>query len=78
MRISTTADDRAYNPDARSIVRDVLLDGVAIQDCLTADEEAGEVIVFVREADGRRLKFTEGGDEILTEVRHGRVQIVLR
>lgn len=52
------------------------LDGVELKDCVTADEEKGEVIVFRRNKDGN-LELTAAKDEIITEKLYGDVRIDL-
>lgn len=68
MRISIIEGDPGYSPEALRGGTKVLLDGVELDDCVTADEELGEVRVYT-------------GFDIMsrprTEVRRGVVKVVI-
>jgi hypothetical protein len=74
MRLSMDKDDPGYDPGydpARGIHAKVLLDGVEVKNCLTADEEKGEVVVL-------RLDLQPGGEASPPrETRRGKVRIIL-
>lgn len=53
----------------------VLLDGREILDCITADDERGEVVVLKRDAEGR-IVLNDTRDEVLTQVFSGRVEVL--
>jgi hypothetical protein len=59
MRLSVNQDDRGYGPEA--FYAKVFLDGIELKNCVTADEELGEVVLFTETA--------------ATEVRRGIVRI---
>jgi hypothetical protein len=72
MRLSMDKDDPGYDP-ARGIHAKVLLDGVEVKDCVTADEELGKVWVIYEPA------FSAGPwlTKVPTVERSGKVQIIL-
>lgn len=74
MRLSVDAEDPGYSPAARGAT--VFLDGVMVRDCVTADDERGEVIVFKHDADGKPL-IDWVNQCIVKERRRGQVRIVL-
>lgn len=75
MRLSVRKDDPGYPAwsriDQKAEVR-VYLDGIQVEECITADEEAGYVLC-------NKLKngkpFITKTQEVATEKRHGRVEI---
>ena len=73
MRISTYKDDPGYRTGTHHF--DVLLDGESVaHQCVTADEELGEVHLCVRDENGT-IKLNQARTGILIEVRRGRVEI---
>lgn len=66
MRKSVLKNDPAYDPLAGEFM--VLLDGMPLNDCVTADEERGEALVYVRP----RAPFTRWGVQWLV----GKVEIL--
>ncbi len=66
MRLSADKDDPGYGP--AYLTAKVLLDGVELKDCITADEERGECLCFLPTATGTQLD---------TEMRCGKVEIIL-
>jgi hypothetical protein len=69
MRLSAEKDDPNYN-DAGIFVS-VFLNGVKLKDCVTADEEAGEVVCLAKSGSNYILD----GEEIKKVTRHGTVRI---
>jgi hypothetical protein len=53
MRISVDPNCRNYRPDAHKF--DVYLDGVKLDDCITADDSRGKVTVYARGDDGKLI-----------------------
>lgn len=53
-----------------------LLDGVEVDSCFTADEELGEVHCYIKGPDNRFI-LNASRTEILTEVKRGKVEIIL-
>lgn len=88
MRISVREDDTGYNPEACTSYG-VLLDGVEIADCFTADEELGIAYCYKRGPDGKfitkkgytKISNEFGGSleldthELEEEERYGKVEI---
>lgn len=72
MRVSLNKYDPAYTPDAQY---DIYLDGEAVRHDVTADEEAGEVLCAASDKKGNILA---DDDEIVHEVRYGKVRIIAR
>lgn len=70
MRLSAYKTDRGYSAEAHRY--EVLLDGVPLPDCMTADEEQGVAVVFMRDADGNLM---HDGARMRTKARFGRVTI---
>lgn len=69
MRLSTDKSDRGYGDASHA---HVTLNGIRIMDCVTADEELGEVVVLKRGRDG---KYVIEGDNVACETRKGDVKI---
>lgn len=74
MRISADRNDPSFNE--LYLKSKVMLDGVEIRNCITADDEAGECVCFVTDADGR-LPPPDAKGNALTEVNRGVVKIML-
>lgn len=72
MRLSVDPNDRGFAPAA--IGARVFLDGVEVQDVVTADEELGEVIVLERNEAGEFFLDLEL-DEAKRATRNGVVRI---
>lgn len=72
MRISVDEKDPGF-ANFRGHATKVLLDGVEVHDCITADEEAGECLCYKDDENGKPVL---DGDEIATEIRRGKVQII--
>lgn len=53
MRLSVYTTDRGYAADAYRY--EVLLDGIPLRDCVTADEEQGTATVHMRDSDGKLM-----------------------
>jgi hypothetical protein len=82
MRLSLDRMDRGYCEDAWR-VKQVLLDGIPVDDVLTADEEEGFITVIVHGEDGEPVvndqdpvvfNFIAG---YIEETRRGKVEIVM-
>ena len=73
MRLSMNETDPAYDP-ANGIRAKVLFDGEPVKGCMTADEEAGTIEVYLFDDAGRVVT---NGDRAATEIRHGKVEIIL-
>jgi hypothetical protein len=58
MRISVDPNCRDYRPDAHKF--DVYLDGVKLEDCITADDSRGKVTVYARGEDGKLISDSYG------------------
>ena len=52
----------------------VLLNGEEVKHCVTADEELGEVLVWLTDEAG---KIIVEGDEVRSEWRRGKVEVIL-
>jgi hypothetical protein len=72
MRISVEKGDSGYTKDVRGVL--VFVDGVEVKNCLTADEELDFVVVLLTASDGQPVI---AGDRFQTEVKRGRVAIVM-
>ncbi len=69
MRLSADKSDPGFRPDCWKY--EVVFDGEKVRECITADEEAGEALFFVKP-----LKH-DGDGNLMTELRRGRVEIRL-
>lgn len=67
MRISVDATDAGFMPDANLFDIRILLDGIEVKNCLTADSDKGEILVFTG---------SSANGSWLTEWRKGKVEIV--
>lgn len=74
MRLSADRGDPSFGPDYHRA--EVFLDGVKLDCCITADEEAGEVLVYRTDANGDPVIAANGGRGE-TEIRRGVVKIVI-
>lgn len=72
MKISADPKNPAYSPI--SLNAKVFLYGVELKNCVTADDEAGEVVCY-RMIDGHLIISADGNPE--TEILRGRVEIKL-
>ena len=72
MRISVREDDPGYNPEY--MFYEVLLDGVSLKDCVTADEELGLALCYKKGPDDKYI-IDHADDTMVTEERHGKVEI---
>lgn len=68
MRISMDSTDPSFNLKALHV--SVFLDDVLLSYCITADEELGTCLCFIH-------PFTIVGGEAATEVKHGKVKIIV-
>ena len=57
---------------------EVLLDGQRVERCLMADEEKGEVLVYIPQDDPRWKTEVKDSEEWPTETKHGKVEIIDR
>jgi len=69
MRLSIVKSDPGYHPMAQQCR--ILLDGVEIKNCFTADEEEGKVYCY-----GGHLKRTRSGLAVKKEIKTGKVKII--
>jgi len=76
MRLSADTNDVGYDP-VESPMAEVYLDGVLMKYCITADEERGQVKVYVLDAAGEMV-INPVTNDIRTEWRTGQVKIVLK
>ena len=74
MRLSVRRNDPGYHPEAFGA--EVYLDGQIIDDCITADEEKGEVFILKRNTLGEYIINAEGAN-IAEERKTGKVQIIV-
>lgn len=72
MRISADRTDPAYEPCTAGVV--VMLDGERISGCVTADTDAGEIVRYIKDANGMPA---HDGECFLTETLRGRVVVGL-
>lgn len=78
MRLSARKDDPGYRPDWESLLPiTVLLDGVEVPKCITADEELGYVKFFALDERGNTI-LAPCRTECVTREATGQVQIFLR
>lgn len=75
MRISSKPGHPDFNEQAALGRYTVNLDGVPVKHPYFADDEAGEVAIFVTDAHGRFV-LTEHRDGVVTDVLRGKVEIV--
>ncbi len=73
MRLSAVKDDPGYAPDA--MYAEAYLDGIRLQDCITADEECGLALVYAKDPNGKVLSDPVDPDRPLTTVVYGKVEI---
>lgn len=73
MRLSVDEKDPGYGPDIYDVT--ILLDGAPIKNVITADEELGELLVSVTDAEGHFV-LDKARDCFVTETRRGKVQII--
>ena len=74
MRISVSEDDPGFLPPHLTRDAKVFLDGRILEDCITADEERGEAVVYLR--DDRQNIIVQQGRPVTIFVK-GKVEIVL-
>ncbi len=74
MRVSVDKDDPGYKNFPTHRLCKVYLDGAELKNCITADEEEGEVLCYVEDENGE-LVLTDDGEAVKTEIRHGAVTI---
>ena len=72
MRLSVITSDPGFDPIKTNMK--VFLDGVYLDNCLTADEEEGMVLIYSKDKNGLYIRL--GMSEIQTEVKYGKVKIV--
>lgn len=72
MRLSADKNDPAYRDAA--LFAEVTLDGQKLSLCVTADEELGEAVCYVRASDGTLAVMA---DQLVTETLRGKVEICL-
>lgn len=77
MRLSVEKDDPGYWPAQELIDVKVTVDGVEQKFCLTADDERGEALCEVIDADGRIVIDPESPDKIKTQTLRGTVVITV-
>lgn len=77
MRISVDAEDPGYTPLAVAAVEEVLIDGHVINGCITADEEKGYVLCYLKDQDGNYV-IDETGEHVEKVELTGEVQVVLK
>lgn len=71
MRKSVIKSDPGYSPDG--YLYEVSLNGIAVPDAITADEEYGYILAYERDKDGKLIMV--GGDHFKTMELHGEVKI---
>lgn len=76
MRVSTDPKDPGFVGRESAAIYRVFLDGEELFKVLSADDEAGEVVVYVMNPDGRMAMNPTRPGRAMTEVRRGRVLIV--
>jgi len=74
MRMSIRRDDPGYSH--RAYTAKPYLNGVLLDNCITADEERGEVLCYARDANGD-FYLNDAKDEVVTETLYGHVRIEL-
>jgi hypothetical protein len=77
MRLSANPNDPRYRPDLVRRAR-VFVDGQPVGCCIAADEERGEVLIHVRNDNGRFQRDPQRPDQLLEVVKRGVVKIELR
>ena len=79
MRITVDKNDKAFDPKLlpHAYLCDVYIDGVLTHDCITADEELGEAVIYVRDESGQ-LMLNTARDAVICKTVHGVVRIVVR
>lgn len=73
MRRSIRRSDPGFNPDVYECV--IFLNGIEIDDVITADEEQGFLERYCTDEHGDYIPI---GNELKTEIRHGIVRILYR
>lgn len=73
MRMSVKKNDSGYHKRAHSFK--VLLDGKYLQDCFTADEDKGYVLINKRDKNGQLL-LNKDKTELITEKIFGKIEIM--
>jgi hypothetical protein len=76
MRISVDESDTGFLPFDQRRSAQVFLNGSAIRECVTADEEAGEAICLKTDANGR-LVIDHVADKVARETRRGTVRVFI-
>jgi len=74
VRLSVRKNDPGYHSRAWGVV--VYLNGQKISNCVTADEEKGEVFLLKKDSDGAYMK-NRAGDDVKIERKTGEVRIVV-
>ena len=74
MRVTVDRRDPAYDPEHRRAI--VFLDGKRVERCITADDEAGLVVVHPVDDAGKIIIDREKDEAVRQELR-GRVRIIL-
>lgn len=79
MRITVDKNDKAFDPAAlpHAYLCNVYIDDVLNHDCITADEELGEAVLYARDESGE-LMLNTARDGIIRKTVHGVVRIVVR
>lgn len=73
MRLSIIENDKGYN--ATAYLSKVLLNGIELNNCITADEDEGYCLVYKTDDNGKTIP-NVANNKLLTEVLHGHVEIV--
>lgn len=72
MRISAIKTDPGYNTEAGQT--EILLDGIKLDNCYTADEELGEAGCYVKGSSGRHI-LDDSGKFLKTECKYDNIVI---
>ena len=76
MRVSVDIDDPGFeNFNPMKYHYEVLLDGDPVNNCITADEEKGFVLVYLLNGNGKDFILSEDKQNILSGEKHGVVVI---
>jgi hypothetical protein len=76
MRVSIDDKDRGYYINAWVLIKNVYKNGVVLEDCLTADTDKGEAIVYVRDKNGDLMQdYPHNPDMLKRKIVYGNIGI---
>lgn len=76
MRVSVDKDDKGYSPYAHHVIDKVYLNGVELTHIVTADDEAGLVVFYCTDDEGKYL--LDDDEKLVTGTLTGDVEIVFK